>query len=763
MHSFISFTESSIESLLKYRNIHSLDFDESNRFVGLISNRDKECNSIIDVLYQNGIKTEVYKDGLFFTSNEEVFDYSKNSLTIDFSFPSEFSDSNILTTMLKLFRFCIKYWGNFSRNPNEYIIPNSTKAILFPLSMSSQAYRIAIEREPNSKRIEKRFKGKHLLAYKIGMTEGAGIKEDFPYTNFNKSIDFIFNRENYKKIKDNDKSRDFINIIDLENNERINKIQLLGHKNPFSLLSEKQKIFIEQDISIPSRIEGPAGSGKTICLVLKILNHMIKIKKQDYKSLFICPSEEMVRNVKYLFDVFSNTMGLEYESKVEIKTLQSICKQFLKGNINDSELLESDPIERRFTQQATIVTILDYYKDKNNLNKERAFISERLYNHFIKEDQFSLADEIIHEMGVLIKGRCDSDLDKYLGISRPNYAIPLETEADRKFLFKIYKEYDERLTTLSQFDSDDIALATISFLNNPLWKRRRLSEGYDSIFLDETHLFNFNELSIIHYLTKDPKKISITYAIDVAQAFGDIAWDNDSFENLMGILDKNHISRNKFNTIFRCSPEIIELAHSVTSHGATLFSSSFYNPISENSFNYSGKIESIIPKYFLIKFNHDNDLYIRAIEFAEKLKDDYGIKRHDIAIIFFDRFLFQKAIDYYQANNSHVSPLLRRGDRTLISDAERKSHFIVGLAEFIGGLEFKAVLLVGVDHGRLPLHDSNFTDATKMFYEYLAHNQLYVSITRAREYVWVLGDVNRGISNILETALEKQHIELMKE
>jgi superfamily I DNA and RNA helicase len=45
-----------------------------------------------------------------------------------------------------------------------------------------------------------------------------------------------------------------------------------GYEHWLGLLTEKQKAFVTADLAAPHRIEGPAGTGKTLCLVLKAIS-----------------------------------------------------------------------------------------------------------------------------------------------------------------------------------------------------------------------------------------------------------------------------------------------------------------------------------------------------------------------------------------------------------------------------------------------------------------------------------------------------------
>ena len=79
------------------------------------------------------------------------------------------------------------------------------------------------------------------------------------------------------------------------------------------------------------------------------------------------------------------------------------------------------------------------------------------------------------------------------------------------------------LQSQGTFDVDDVTIEAISHLNAPFWRRKRQNDGYDYIMVDEMHLFNLNEQSVFHFLSKDisSKEIPICFALDYSQAIGD--------------------------------------------------------------------------------------------------------------------------------------------------------------------------------------------------------------------------------------------------
>lgn len=756
---FIGLTEESTRIIISNRELQSSDFLLSQNLILLFTGlADKNAAEEI------GLFLVELKSGYVLISPEEKYSTEKNTLTIDLNSInfSSINDSLLITAIQKTLRFCVKYWANLNFNNNEYFPPGSSKAIVFPFPMNSASpYRVTLERQPSEKRLSKRYSGKHLLAYRFGTSGGDGIKEDYPTTNFNKSIDLLFAFETYANKNKKIISYHQPSFITTDlTTERIDTSTILGYTDPFKKLSSKQLTFIKTVYNEPARIEGPAGSGKTICMVLKILFWLKEItdKEKKVKFLFIAPSNEMVNNVRYFFEVLIGSVS-EYNKDlldlVEIKTLQDVCTHFLKQDIHETELLDEDTFESKNVQLLHLVELVTVEKEK--VESSKSFISSELYDFFINEDDFHIAEMLRHEISVVIKGRSNEDFDTYKDSGRPSYGLPIKTINDRSFIFDVYKKYSEILNNLSQFDVDDIAISALSKLDSPIWRRRRKTEGYDAIFIDEVHLFNMNELSLVHYLTKDSSFSPISYAIDLSQALGDIAWNDTEFNNSVGI--KNETEEIVLSAVFRSSPSITDLAFSITSHGANIFTN-FDNPISESPYVYGDDLEDATPKYYLV--DSHTTIYQKAFELADEIKDSLKTRKHQVAIIFFDRYTYSEGVTFANDNKKRFVEITKRGDLSTVGQAEKSSLYILTMADFVGGLEFEAVVLVGVDKGRIPDVAKANSTATKMFQNYIAHNRLYVSVTRAKKIVNVIGESIRGESEVLEHAIKTNKIEVIK-
>ena len=78
----------------------------------------------------------------------------------------------------------------------------------------------------------------------------------------------------------------------------------------------------------------------------------------------------------------------------------------------------------------------------------------------------------------------------------------------------------------------------------------------------------------------------------------------------------------------------------------------------------------------------------------------------------------------------------------------------------INGLEFQAVILLGADEGRVP-QTTGTSDISKHFIRYSAYNLLYLSASRAKYLVRILGSKLNGVSTCLEHSVHSEYLTLI--
>jgi hypothetical protein len=366
-----------------------------------------------------------------------------------------------------------------------------------------------------------------------------------------------------------------------------------------------------------------------------------------------------------------------------------------------------------------------------------------------------LAEMFQHEISVVIKGRAEENLENYRKLPALRYGLPTVNDGDRNVVWQVFRRYQKQLQAAAQFDTDDIVLTTIGQLDTPIWRRRRIKDGYDAIYIDETHLFNVNELSMFHHLSRSLMAFPIAYSVDRAQAVGDRGWSDESLDEAFspGAVDVAEAKRTEVQKIFRCSPEIVDLAFSVTSSGATLFTN-FNDPLRIASSIFTADEDRKAERPCFRKCGDDDEMISEAFRRADCMAEALDSARCEVAVIMFSDELLAKASSFAKAHNKPVEILKQRGDIEVVRRAQQTKRFVVSTPDFVGGLEFFGVVLVGVDDGRVPPSRTVESIESSNFLSYAAHNRLYVAITRAKYRLEVLVTKERGPSFLLLSAID---------
>jgi hypothetical protein len=715
------------------------------------------------------------KDGLFFLAHG---DDKSDVLVIDLVEAPVFSkrsDSETLFLFQKILRFSIKRWERMAFNFTEKLLANSTKGLLFPFSHSAQVpFRLTFELAPDKRRREKRAKGEELLLYKCGTDEGKGAAEEASTTIFRKAIDAIpeahqLAKNSATQVAELNSCSAALAVTRLAQSGKNMSVGEATYDEWEPLLTTAQKDFISAAIVAPHRIEGPAGTGKTLSLVLKCIFALREAHQREiaHSALFIAHSEATRRNIERLFapeldlGVISIDGAMSLQT-LKVTTLNTYCAEVLNTEISETEFLDRDAFESKQTQLLYTLEALQEALS-NELPTHKEFMSKGFIDYLNSEDHWVIAEMLQHEISVKIKGRAEEDESKYYKLPRLRYGLPVENEGDRVFAFLAFRNYRRRLENSGQFDTDDIVLSALGQLNTPIWRRRRAREGFDSIFIDETHLFNLNELSVFHRITRSDHLFPIIYSADVSQSLGDRGWDDETFDEAMGGSDQAGNSQpTVFKSIFRCSPEIVDLAFSVTSSGATLFTN-FHDPVAaaNSTFTYEEERKCALPIY---RFSPTDELmYKKAFSRADDLASELGCSKAEIAIVAFGDYVFSELERFARELNKPLEVIKQRGDYEIVKRAKNSGRFILSAPDYIGGLEFSAVVLVGVDKDRVPPRPSDIVSDSLNFLSYASHQRLYVAITRARFRVEILGLATRGASALLNSAIANKLIDCSPE
>lgn len=756
---FLAIRRDAAEDIIAERVLQSTDFPEGNQLALHLR------SGLIDDVGPR-VSTSKTKHGIVAYGREAaerryvVFDLDQSHI-----FSNTTNDQAILY-LQRVLRFAIKFWDKGVLTPAEKVL-SATTAAVFPYPLSQKTgVRITLDLNPDVERLAKRERsGRYLLVYKIGTDQGEGPQETASVTTFRKFLDDLEGLGPKLEASPGELPPAWeTNFSSTSLEPLASKVDIhQGYETWLRLLTTDQKKFILSPLLHPVRIDGPAGTGKTASLSLAAIHSMRQAasKDRECQAIFITHSEASRRSISTVLEAMGgDEFMLEQPSirRLRVETLQGYCSGLLRQEISETEFVDTDAYDAKQLQLMYVDEALRQVRDE--FASYARFMSPEFKTYMEgEEDEFKIP-LIQHEISVVIKGRAKENLDTYKKIPPIPSGLPVSSEGDKAFVWRVYERYREQLVAGGQFDTDDVVLSALSQLSTPIWRRRRQRDGFDAIFVDETHLFNMNELSIFHHLTRSEKSFPIAFAVDRSQAIGDRGWADDIDVASLMPSPEERSSSSTINVkgIFRCSPDIVNLAFSITSSGASLFTN-FQDPMTLAHSNMTFEEEKKAKRPYYVDYSTDAAMVGAALSAAEEMRVSMGGTKGDVAIVVFDESLFHDLERRSIEENRPVEILKRRGDPDVVRRAKSAGRFVLSLPDYVGGLEFDGVVLVGVDDGRVPPSLNSQYSQSEAYLTFAAHNKLYVAVTRARYQVAILGVQARGPSAILKSALDAGALE----
>lgn len=510
------------------------------------------------------------------------------------------------------------------------------------------------------------------------------------------------------------------------------------------LTGSKQYDFITQEITHPLRIDGPAGSGKTLSLVLKCLHTLkeAKSRQKPHHAAFVVFSEETRNRVLESFFLPLDSEGFHTNTRetssqsVTITTLLGWSRNDLKEIADPYELSHDDPAVAR-KEQSEIIGDLLIQRFGPLATKMAPTLSPELRSLLGKPT--SIIEAMLqHEFGVVIKGMADGDLLRYLEIQRPSIGLPCRKEQDRRFVYTLFEIYQKTLEEYGIVDLDDVAISHIKLLQMPLRRRTREKRAFDSVFIDEAHSFNPNELGVFFLLTRQAELPPLVIAVDVPQGVGDKGYDGTGIEeHVLHEVDphlRGSVQRFIFDESFRCSAGILALASSIFTQGQ-----SFFKPIRVPEALKASKRDRSEARPYAYRFLSRREMMNSVLSVADELTNRLSCHRSDVLIVLLNDELFGEIPDRLAACSK---TLQKRLDPEQERVAQKANHFVIAQPDYLHGLEFEGVIIVGVTAGEFPpiKETDQGGGASAVFATQQAVDLLYLSMTRARQQVALLYD-----------------------
>ena len=750
-----------IEHIIQEQRFQAADYDLGRRLVRLLRGEDVE--QLAPGL--RVLRTDE-RDALIVSPNPD----GRRCLILDLEQAGEFvnhADADVVTILQRTLRFVFKAWRGMHLAPCERVVTGKKgrrKFILFPFPFgAATGWRLTLERITDFK-----SDGDYFLAYRWGRDEGRGPDELAPRGQLHLAL-AAFGRlatsVDGEPFPDSSRhAASPLEVVALDN--ILDGRTALAYETWIPRLTEPQTDFVTSPLDTPQRLEGAAGTGKTLALMLKAVRLLMDAEQQgeEKRAIFLTHSEATRQSIAEKLLIIDHAGDYQRRSSsnsaqfLDVTTLHQWCAARLGSTLSEVEFLDRDAADSKELQLLYVGESFDEAMSDDFPTHHR-FLSSEFAEFLQQEDTWLVSEMLRHEIAVMVKGRAGEDLNSYAALPPLTHNLPLHNDADRGFVFIIYRKYKDRLRTAGQYDTDDIVLTAMAQLDTPIWRRRREREGYDAILVDETHLFNINELSLIHFLSRGNGLPPIAFAVDRSQAVGDRGFDTDSIEGALG--QEGAPTSSTLGTVFRSSREIVDLALSVTAGGASLFGN-FADPLRSVSSGFTEVDERQARTPRLLECANDEDMLKRAEMEAKDMAKRLPGGRAGVAVVVFDPTLLARLSKTVRERNRPFELITKRGDTARVSRARATGRSVLSGAELVGGLEFDGVVLVAVDEGRVPLETAGEREEARHFTRYAAHNLLYVAITRARFEVCILINRERGVSEILESAVTEGYLSRSK-
>src|SRR5574344_106484 len=297
-------------------------------------------------------------------------------------------------------------------------------------------------------------------------------------------------------------------------------------------LNESQRAAVEYCDGAQLVIAG-AGSGKTRVLTYKIA-YLI--------------GEKGMKPWNILARTFTNKAAKEMKQRIEtivgpqaryinMGTFHSIFSHILRAEANHIGFNSNFTIYDQTDSRSLVKTII---KEMN--------LDEKVYKPSAVADRISMAK---------------NHLMTALQYANSNNAVTTDMQRRMPAIKDIYLRYSDRCRQANAMDFDDLLMNTYLLFANTEEIRRKYSERFEYVLVDEYQDTNFAQQAIVNQITKERQMVCVV---------GDDAQSIYSFRgaNIDNILNFNNTYKTaktfKLERNYRSTQHIVEAANSLTSH-----------------------------------------------------------------------------------------------------------------------------------------------------------------------------------------------------
>lgn len=497
-------------------------------------------------------------------------------------------------------------------------------------------------------------------------------------------------------------------------------------------LNVEQRRIIENKPNGHVLVKGVAGSGKTTVAVHKI-PFLLKdyTYEKDDKILVITYNKSLINYIKYIYEEIERnkeneqlTLGI-YESgdkdKLYIETIDNMMFKYFTSYIKEEKLEKLRVATEKQINKAMVEAINVVKQEYEKVNvldrKNLTFIIEEI--RWMKSCNYTDIEEYqtIDRIGRISNNNVESTHKL-----RKNSNI-------RKAIFEVMIQYNDNLKKEKLVDLQDVALMALR------QAKREVGEKYTHIIVDETQDLTRVQLEFIKTLYMNRSYSSMLFVSDTAQSIYPESWlvKGRSFTSIGLDMTGKSTSLSKS---YRTTMQIAYAAYSLIEDDK--------NILEDDNFVKPSLIDKqgVYPVYRGFKNKVSEAEYI-AETIENELKNKYDYK--DIAIISKFKNQLKDIKIFLEKNNIPYKELESNEELDFNEDCVKLLTM-----HCAKGLQFKAVIIAGLNDKIIPSRDfaNEFEDSD--FVESIDRRLLYVGMTRATEELFLssYGNPSKFIKDI---------------
>ncbi|KZX68946.1 hypothetical protein A3717_12095 [Alcanivorax sp. HI0013] len=524
-------------------------------------------------------------------------------------------------------------------------------------------------------------------------------------------------------------------------------------------LTDQQRKFVEAGLSAPIRLRGAAGTGKTLCMVIKSLKEIIDANN-DGRSLriaFLTHSESVAHDVVSPMISILDPEGRRAsndKSCLWVGSLYELAKDFLNYKSKKIVPISLDGIEGRQDQLEYIKMFIgevarDPYVKESLLPKASEWIRDAFLgnsnNEVFVSDLMNEISSILDPEGIN-KNKPDKVQRYVANEKRSDWQMSLPKRSDREIVIEVYDKYYRSLSNENIISLDQMIADLVRYLGSNTWGYEAEERGFDLVFVDELHQFNHLEREVFHELFRNKRnntdgKLPIFMAYDLKQSHDDRFLSSGVSGGAARFFQTINVGKTdliELTKIFRSTPEISAFLSNIDGCFPAL-------DLGEEWVDYTGdsKLDSG-EKPTLYSFPKNSVLIDKVVGEAHRHARRIGSGKN-VAVLCMNEELFST---YANAGRIAKKIVVIDSERSVKNLQYAGKRCVLSMPDFVAGLQFDVVYIIHID--KADMSDEESLGRKRRFL-----SRLYLGASRASKVLNLVTSRERGGQpEMLESAFQ---------